>query len=235
MDTPELLAELTALQRRFHAGLREAPPAAPVPSCAGWTITDLADHLADVHAWAALMASDQRSVRPPVRRGNIADHYAGCADELHRTLVQLDPETLVPTFDGRGPAAFWHRRQTHETLIHLYDLSLARGSAAPEAAAAVWADAVDEVVHVLHPRQVLLGRAKPLQESLRLVAEDAGSPGGTAWTLPAGAATPAATVTGTAQQLALVLWRRLSLDAADVVVSGDADAARRELDAPVTP
>ena len=65
------------------------------------------------------------------------------------------------TLVENGPASFWHRRQTHETLVHLWDLRTAGGldlSVDPR----LWADTVDEVVTVMQPRQERMGRMEPL-------------------------------------------------------------------------
>jgi len=124
---------------------------------------------------------------------------------------------------GPGPASFWHRRQVHETLVHLHDLLGETADVPPE----VWADAVDEVVTVMYPRQVRLGRIAPLADPLRLVATDTGRE----WRL--GDDEPAARIAGTGQTLTLLLWGRLGADA--VEVTGDAEAAHRALATAITP
>ena len=52
--------------------------------------------------------------------------------------------------------SFWHRRQLHETLIHLWDLRTA-GGLDLVVEPMLWADTVDEALTVMHPRQVRLG------------------------------------------------------------------------------
>lgn len=245
---------LGALQDAFLDGVRAADPDARVPWCGRWRVRSLVVHLARVHHWAAAEAARRREV--PLGRGPfVLDAlYAACAAELRSTLDALDPAAPSSTLLGPGPVAFWHRRQVHETLVHLWDLRTAAGlppagpGAGPDAAA-LWADTVDELVTVMQPRQVRLGRAEPLPVRVRVVAADADR----AWTLGAGdvegagaAAPRAATggagdvdgaggaaggarepdvvVTGPAEALALLLWRRVGPDDDRLRVHGDAGA-----------
>ncbi|WP_431837815.1 maleylpyruvate isomerase N-terminal domain-containing protein [Cellulomonas sp. Y8] len=172
------LDALAAAQDAFAALLAEADPAAPVPGCASWTVTDLALHLGGVHRWAAAMArrEDDDGVDPVEPREPVAlrAFYEEQADVLQHTLRSLGPDAPAFTLVGPGPAAFWHRRQLHETLVHLHDLAAAAGAPHPVADPALWADAVDEVVTVMTPRQVRLGRMAALGRPVRLVADDAG-------------------------------------------------------------
>ena len=106
--------------------------------------------------------------------------------------------------------AFWHRRQLHETLIHLWDLRTA-GGLDLVVGPVLWADTVDEAVTVMHPRQVRLGRASAPPVRLGLAATDLDR----TWSLSAAADAPAAraaTLTGPAEALALLVWRRIGLD-----------------------
>ncbi len=115
--------------------------------------------------------------------------------------------------------AFWCRRQLHETLIHLWDLRTA-GGLDLVVAPVIWADTVDEVVTVMHPRQVRLGRAPAPPVRLGLAATDLDR----TWSLSAAADAPearAATLNGPAEALALLVWRRIGLDDPRLSVDGD--------------
>ncbi|MFC8192196.1 maleylpyruvate isomerase family mycothiol-dependent enzyme [Cellulomonas sp. NPDC057328] len=241
---------LAHLQDAFLDGARRADPQARVPWCGRWRVRDLVVHLARIHHWAAAEAARRREV--PLGRGPFVldELYARCAAELRGTLAALDPGAPSSTLLGPGPAVFWHRRQVHETLVHLVDLQRAAGLPGPAPVAgapapALWADTVDELVTVMQPRQVRLGRTPPLAVQVRVDADDAGR----SWTLgaaepdgggPDGAGSdgagsdgaglegagseggePDVVVTGPAQDLALLLWRRTTPDDARLRVRGD--------------
>ncbi|MDF2808965.1 MAG: hypothetical protein K0S43_3911 [Cellulosimicrobium sp.] len=234
MDDPlDHLALLSRLQDAFLAEIRDADPETPVPACAGWRVRDLVEHVGSVHNWAAAQARRQQEAPLGPGPSDLAPFYAEQAAELRTTLAALDPDapawTLLETDDPASTVRFWHRRQAHETLVHLHDLRAAVGSAVDDVDPTVWADTVDEVVTVMAPRQVRLGRAKPLALPVALRATDAGR----SWVI--GDGEPAATASAPARELALLLWGRLAPAAADVVVDGDADALLAALAGHITP
>lgn len=231
--TLDHLSLLATFQDDFLAAVPAADPDARVPACGDWTVRGLVEHLAEVHHWAA---GNARGVKgPALGEGpfDLAPHYAAQAALLRETLAELDPGSdcrvlAHPDPLGPGPVRFWHRRQTHETLVHLHDLlaASAGGAAAGLVGAApeVWADTVDEVVGVLQPRQVGLGRMEPLRHPVALVATDVG--GAPLWVLGAPGeradeVAPDVIVAGTAEGLALTLWRRLTPAEAGLTVTGD--------------
>jgi uncharacterized protein (TIGR03083 family) len=220
-DGIDALAVLTDLQDAFEDTIPVVDARAPVPWCEGWRVADLVDHLSSVHHWAAAMA---RSVDVEPWNG-VADprlRYAACAAELRETLRSLDPAAPARTLLEHGTVAFWHRRQLHETLIHLWDLRTAGGldlTVDPT----IWADTVDEAVTVMQPRQVRLGRTPAPPVRLELAATDVQG----RWSTAAAAAAPggrAATVLGPAEALALLVWGRTGLDDARLAVHGDGTA-----------
>ena len=167
----------------------------------------------------------------------LAALYRGHAAVLRATLAAAGPDGAARTLLGDGPASFWWRRQTHETLVHLHDLHAARLGSGPDAldavavAPEVWGDGVDELVTVFQPRQVRLGRMAPPTDRLRVVASDLGW----SWTIGPTDAATGATLTAPAQRLDLLLWGRLTPEEAGAVVEGDVDAARRVLAGPLVP
>jgi len=231
------LALLARLQGAFLADVPDADPRAPVPACGRWRVRNLVEHLGRIHHWAAAQA--RRRQETPLGRGpfDLAPFYAEQAAELRGTLAGLDPDarawTLLETDDPGSTVRFWHRRQVHETLVHLHDLRAATGRAVDDVAPDVWADTVEEVVAVMQPRQVRLGRAAPLDPGVELVATDAAR----TWRLGQGA-TSAARVAAPARELALVLWGRLAPDPGTVpglAVDGDRAALGAALAARITP
>jgi len=228
--TLDHLAVLAGLQADFLATIPLVDPAARVPWCGRWRVTDLVVHLARIHHWAAGQA--RRRQETPLGRGPfvLVDLYRGCAAELLGTLEELGPDAAAWTLDGNGSASFWHRRQTHETLVHLWDLRTA-GGLGLDVAAEVWADTVDEVVTVMQPRQVRLGRMPPLPAPVELAASDAGR----TWRLGDARGPAVAQLRAPASVLALILWGRSSPDDPDVEVSGYGSVLRAALSEPLTP
>ncbi|MDO8148998.1 maleylpyruvate isomerase N-terminal domain-containing protein [Isoptericola sp. b515] len=220
------LDRLAALQEAFLADVPGADPRAHVPACGRWTVAQLVTHVGRIHHWAAGQA--RRHQETPLGRGpfDLAPFYAAQAAELRSTLADVPPDTPSWTLLGTGPVSFWHRRQAHETLVHLHDLRASvLGSGrlvAPErpidAGPPVWADAVDEVVRMFAPRQVELGRMTAPGAPVRLTATDLGW----SWDLGPEAHGPAAVLQAPARELALVLWRRLTPVEAGARIDGDA-------------
>jgi uncharacterized protein (TIGR03083 family) len=134
------------------AGLRKAASDqldAPVPSCPGWTVTDLVQHVAQVYLhktecmrlgkfpdpWPPDPGSE-----PPLARLDRA--YAGLVAEF----ADRDPGSPAPTWYGPDQTVgFWIRRMAQETVIHRVDAELARGPAGP-IPADLAVDGIDEVL-----------------------------------------------------------------------------------------
>ena len=222
-----LLQQLADLQADFAATIDEVSSSTPVPWCGTWTVADLVEHLTYVHHWAAAMARSEDLVAEPTA-GGLRSRYEAAVADLRDTLAGLDPDSPARTLVDDGTVSFWHRRQLHETLVHLWDLRTAAGLSV-ELAPSLWADTVDEAITVMHPRQVRLGRAAPAPVRLLLVAADVDR----SWLLPDADGTedaPAATLSGPAEALALLSWRRTGLDDHRLRVVGDKAAWQAVLD-----
>ncbi|GIG39898.1 maleylpyruvate isomerase family mycothiol-dependent enzyme [Cellulomonas phragmiteti] len=224
------LTTLAVLQEQFLTTIGQVDPSTRVPWCGRWRVQHLVVHLGRIHHWAAGQA--RRRQETPLGRGPFVldEFYAAQATELRETLAGLDPDAPAWTLDDSGVVRFWHRRQVHETLVHLWDLRTA-GGLHLDVAPGLWADTVDEVVHVMQPRQVALGRTAPLPVRLTLVAADAGR----TWTLDAVDEAPAVEVAGPAASLALLVWGRTTPDDRDLRVTGDRAALLAALGAGLTP
>jgi uncharacterized protein (TIGR03083 family) len=226
--------ELTRATDAFADLLDEADLDSAVPACPGWTLLDLADHLGGVHQWArhAVVAGnpDGEAEPAPRERAALAAWYRTHAGRLVQTLKEVGADAPAWTF-GPEPhtAAFWQRRQVHETLVHTWDGWASQGRH-PALDPVLALDGVDEAVNVFYPRQVRLGRTEPLPAGLGLVAADApGHPGFAIGT------TPDVTIEATASTLLLLLWHRVDLAGSDVQVTGDAAHAADLLRHAITP
>lgn len=221
----DFLPLLADLQQRFHASI-PADLDVAIPTCGDWTAQELVQHLADVHRWAAGMARGVNEWQEGPAE-HLATYYRACADLLHDTLTEVPPDAEAKTLVGPGPASFWHRRQVHETLIHLYDLRTPLALETDGVPADIWADGVDEVVSMFYPRQVRLGRTEPVPYAIELTASDVAR----TWII--GEGEPVATVTAPARDLDLFLWGRIGL--ARVSVVGDEAKLAETLGMKLTP
>jgi uncharacterized protein (TIGR03083 family) len=190
----------------FADALAGADPTAIVPSCPGWTVADLADHLGGVHQWARhAVVEGNPEGSPEPASGDLAAWYRRRAGDLLTTLEATEPDSSAWTFGSdAGTAGWWSRRQVHETRMHTRDLLGAVGrvdewSIEP---ALAW-DGVREVATEFYPRQVRLGRTEPLPGTLRLLATDvAVEP------IVIGDAEPVVEVRAPAVEVLLMLWHR---------------------------
>ncbi|GAB3465474.1 maleylpyruvate isomerase family mycothiol-dependent enzyme [Kineococcus endophyticus] len=222
-------AALLARQAEFLALARTAPPTAVVPGCPGWTALDVVTHLTGVHRWAAAMSRTAPGAPvpaddDPAPADDPAGAYAAAAADL---LVALDEDPSRPctTLTGAGTAGDWYRRQAHETLLHAWDLADAAGAPRTGSGAQV-ADAVEEVLDTLLPRQVRLGRTAAPEVAVRLA-------GSRRWVLGSGPVV--AEVAGPDAALLRLLWGRTPPTDPGLVVTGDRERAADVLSAALTP
>jgi len=237
MPNVDQLAALRERQELFLATIAEVDPTAPVPWCGRWRVRNLVEHLARVHHWAAAHA--RRRQETPLGRGpfDLPEFYAANAAELRDTFAELDPDTPawtlsddgVPGEERTGTVRFWHRRQALETLVHLWDLRTAAGLEY-EPGQAAWSDCLDELVTVMHPRQLRLGRVGPPAAPIRFVADDIEAEH-LLHASPDGAET---IVRGDARSLALMAWGR-PVPEHDLTITGDREALEATLAAGLTP
>lgn len=142
----------------------------------------LVRHMAEVHTWAAQAVvtapEDGRPEWPKAPRD--FDEVLSWWDNGLSLLLERLRETPVDrpawTFDNSSRAAFWSRRQAHETSIHRLDAELASGHELP---ALVFdpefaADGIDEYLTVLVARRIELGSPVSATGRLLVHAADAG-------------------------------------------------------------
>lgn len=200
---------------RFEDVLRTGDRTAVVPSCPGWTVSDLGEHLAEIHRWALGQLTGTEP--DAIVATDLADRFSAGADELVAALRARSADTPSAAIYPPDSAATWARRQGHETAIHLWDAMTASGDD-PGLQAEHAADGVREVVADLYPRQVRLGRVEPLAATVVFACSDADGEAVLVGTDPAA---PSVRVTGRAEDLLLLLWGRRDPAVIDLAVDGD--------------
>jgi uncharacterized protein (TIGR03083 family) len=208
-----------------------------VRSCPDWTGADLVWHLGEVHLFWRTIAGERfddwrkaEALKPerPADDGLLAWYRAG-ADETVRVLTDADPAEEVWTWASQKDIAFIIRRMAQETAVHRWDAEDTAGNTwGIEPAIAI--DGIDEFFEHFfsNDREEFANESESVHlhctdvEGEWLVRVD-----GTEITVTKGHAKGDAAARGTASDLLLLLWRRITPDKVDVV--GDAAALDRFL------
>jgi uncharacterized protein (TIGR03083 family) len=236
MELSEHIAAIGQEGRRIVAAAGAGRLDDPVPTCPGWTVRELVQHLGRTHLWAAahveqarptlLSEEEQEAVWGDMPADpDVLDWYAGTNARLVAALeaapADLDCWSFLP---APSPLAFWARRQAHEAAIHRADAEFAAGR--PFTVSDRFAlDGIDELLLGFFSR----ARSRLRSDQPRSLAVIAEGPDGTeSWLLRIGAegargergAGPAdCTVRGPADRTYLALWNRAPLT--ELAVSGD--------------
>ncbi|MCT2585707.1 maleylpyruvate isomerase N-terminal domain-containing protein [Actinophytocola gossypii] len=231
MEFGGYVAEVEGQAGAFRAAAVSAGPDAPVPTCQDWTVHKLVRHLAKVYNWVckSLVAPPESERLHPDQAPEPWDELLGWFDEQLATMVDglraAGPDAPAWVFDptSASTAAFWARRQAHETAIHRLDAEHAaagsdRADAVPSLVfePAFAADGIDELLVLMVPRR--LARELPDVEGTVLFhAADAGrawlvelTPGGVPVIGPADEIDTDASVVGTADAVYRAAWHRPS-------------------------
>lgn len=127
MERDEYLDHLRRDGERI-AGIADRAPDAAVPTCPGWTVRDVAEHLRRVLHWLTAAGGEDRSGPPEKLPERPADLRAA-VDATIATLSML--EAAAPRWVWSSPekatAAWYFRRVAQETLVHRIDAELAIG------------------------------------------------------------------------------------------------------------
>lgn len=157
MDHDAYLAVLREESERLLAALDGVDPAAPVPTCEGWTASDLLWHVGhgqDHWARIALGADGDDDVPEPDRPadGDLPAFVAVAGTELLAALGGRPPGTPSWSWHPEGGTLAWlARRQAHEALVHRVDAELTAGLPVTPPVPTVAADGVDELLrHFVH-------------------------------------------------------------------------------------
>ncbi|MGH3856363.1 MAG: maleylpyruvate isomerase family mycothiol-dependent enzyme [Pseudonocardiaceae bacterium] len=239
------LDTLTTQSALFAAALPGADPQLPVPTCPGWTLHRLTEHLGQVHRWTTAIVT--RRATAPLDPGALG--LAGAPEDpdglgawlregataLADAMRAAGSQTPVWSFADDHSVGFWARRQAHETAVHRADAELALGRAfALDAELA--ADAISEWLSLLCLPQAVEMRPEldallGAGQVLHLHATDPGlgeagewtvrrTPSGLVW--EPGHAEGDVAGQGAAADLLLVLMRRVPPAEAPITVLGDA-------------
>jgi uncharacterized protein (TIGR03083 family) len=209
-------------------------PDATVPTCPGWAVRDLVQHLGGVHRWATGVVGTPHveawKIDLPEVVGTwpsddeLSAWLVDGADALVATLEAADPALECFTFlKATSPLAMWSRRQAHETAIHRADGEAAAGAPAVAFEPAFAADGVDELLacFITRGRRFTSDPAR----TLRVTATDTDGDwdvgiGPDGVTTVAGGSVPAdTTVRGAGSDVYQALWNRPPATVLDV--SGD--------------
>ncbi|MFF7125284.1 maleylpyruvate isomerase family mycothiol-dependent enzyme [Streptomyces sp. NPDC008240] len=225
---------------RFVAAVRDADLAAAVPSCPGWTLADLVKHTGSVQRWFSVLLrariqepprSRDVDLRLPEREDGYADWLAESATVAADAFAATDPNQPMWAWGADQYARFWARRMLFETLLHRADAELALGLR-PAIERPVAVDGIDEFLVNLPFAGFFAPKVAELRgpdRTIRFRATD-GDEGWVVRLRPDGfgldAAHPAtaaadATVRGTAADLLLLVYGRLSYDAKALAHEGD--------------
>src|SRR6201992_1927777 len=138
-----------------YGDLRDAASAAEltatVPSCPGWTVSDLVRHLAEVYLHKATLMHtgvNRGECPPPPLPAEAPLAALGRAyGALRAEFRTRGAGQAAPTWYGPDQTVgFWIRRMAQETVIHRIDAELAAGLPVTPVPDDLAADGVDEVL-----------------------------------------------------------------------------------------
>jgi uncharacterized protein (TIGR03083 family) len=227
---------------RFAAAIADADPVARVPSCPDWDVRELVAHLGRVQRfWASTirLGEDVEPERP--------DESARPGDDLVRWFREGAGELLAAVEEAPADGSAWTwwqsprtagaiaRHQVQEAAVHRWDAEVASGQQGGPLDPGAAADGLDEFVHITvvehHRWTPWTGATGVIElgptdvEATRWVTL---GPDGPVPTQEAPAAPAGATLSGSASDLLLLLYRRIALDG--VAVTGDATLATAFVD-----
>lgn len=203
---------------------------AHVPSCPEWDVAQLVGHTGRVHrhkcaivkAGSTQYPEDLDAETPPDQDDSLIDWYRAGLDDLLATLASKDPEMPVWSWSGDNRVAFWNRRMAQETAVHRWDAENAVGEAGP-IDAELASDGIDEMLGAFIPGEDLPYHGREGSIGLRCRDVDG------EWvvelrserapTYEPGSKETDALLEGPADDLLLLLWRRI--EPIRVQVSGD--------------
>ena len=225
MDPDQYLAVIAREGAATSAAAAGVGLDADLPSCPDWDVADLIAHTGRVHRWVTEIVTTRATERVS-RVGILApttDDLVPWFDEGVRDLVETlratDPAEPVWSWSSEQTVGFWRRRMAVETTIHRWDAESATGDPGP-IDADLAADAIDEFLDVYLPSEE--APLPPGGGSIHLHRTD----GDGEWVLTLeadavridrGHGHADVAVRGSAEELLLLLWRRITPDRVEVL------------------
>jgi len=226
----DFLAAIRRDSDRFYAIANDADPSLGVPSCPGWSIADLVWHLGEVHwFWTAIIENratspdEVESSKPsrPTAYNDLLTWAQSQADRMLDVLSSTADDVHVWSWaldEADHTVGFTRRHQVQEAAIHRWDLQNAASSATPDPIEPdVASDSVDEMMAVQLPWSV--NPEKPMLGTVHLHCTDTDGE----WFMhPDGRverihAKGDVAIRGAASDLLLSLYKRVPLDAVDLI------------------
>ena len=227
--------------RAFAELFRDVDGSRPVPTCPGWSLSQLLRHVGRGDRWAAQIVRDRldqpldpRAVeggKPPPDPADAISWLHGGAQRLVDAVELSGVETPVWTFLGPRPANWWIRRRLHETAVHRADAAIATGGGFT-LEASIAADGITEWLERVAIQAGSEGAALPLADgnTLHLHATDPGlgeagewtvgvEGSGITWSQEHGKGSVA--LRGGATELLLAMTRRVSVADTGIEFFGD--------------
>jgi uncharacterized protein (TIGR03083 family) len=213
----------------------------PVPACPGWTLKQLASHVARGNRWAAQIVATRASAPVSTRdipNGRMPDdpaqHEAWLTEsaDLVAEAVAAAGDEPVWTFTGPRPARWWARRRAHEVAVHLADAQFAAGRDV-DLAPGFAADGVDQWLGLVVASTAISDQARELGgngQTLHFHATDPDLDGTGEWlvartpsgiTVEPGYAKADVSVRAPAARLLLPVTRRLPASEPGVEIFGE--------------
>jgi len=243
-------AALLEQNRAFGELIGSGDPSTPVPTCPGWSLSQLFRHVGRGDRWAAQLVADRadhyldpRTIdggKPPADPDEAIAWLHGGAQRLIDAVEHVGEETPVWTFLGSRPAYWWVRRRLHEATVHRADAAIALTTdytLTPELAA----DAISEWLERVAAQAGHGDAPLPLSDgqTVHLHATDPGLGAAGEWTIRAdgnritwahGHDKGAVALRGGAVDLLLATVRRVPVADTDIAVFGDSEIWQHWLD-----
>jgi uncharacterized protein (TIGR03083 family) len=224
MENQRLRDCLEADFRRLRDVADGADPGAGVPTCPGWTMTDLLRHVGEVYLHKVECMRQDRDPGPWPPPGLDKEPPLELLDRGYAALTaefaaRRPQDHAFTWYDPDQSVAFWIRRMAQETVIHRVDAELAAGAKVAAIPGDLAADGIDELL-VTFVQYGTTGWPEEFAEMLKPAGDRLVSvvTPERSWLLrltsrdvrvdESATGTPAAAVEGRAAQVLLWLWNR---------------------------
>ena len=152
--TPDRYVELLRVDGEALLAAAEGVMDRPVPTCEGWAVRNVVDHVGMVYAHKVAALQHGRRPEPGEWDGPAAgeDELQWCHGLLHQVAAALAhhaaDEPAWSWWEPEQTIGFWQRRMALETAVHRVDVQSATGDVAPLADDLAF-DGIDEVLTVM--------------------------------------------------------------------------------------